>query len=101
MCTAEAERHWGRNCGNLRDSREFTFSEVRIPSVNGYDVPGWRIKAANNGMSPARGAIMLVPAGGSDRREVTKFVRFLLSQRLDVLSLDLDVRARRHAPCQV
>lgn len=62
----------------------------------GYKLPGWLIKAADNGLEPARGAIMLVPAGGSDRREETRLIHFYLTQLLDVLTFDL--RCQGEAP---
>ena len=65
VCTPEAAKHWGKGCGNLRDTHEFTFSEVKFPSVNGYALPGWLIKASDNGVEPAGGAIVLVHGGGS------------------------------------
>ena len=99
VCTPEAAKHWGNGCGNLRDTHEFTFSEVKFPSVNGYALPGWLIKASDNGVEPAGGAIVLVHGGGSDRRENTRFVSFFLSQRLDVLTLDLGCHGE--APCPV
>ena len=95
----EIAKSWGEGCGNLRLTHQFTFSEVNIPSVNGYQLPGWLIKTAENGEGPARGAIMLIPAGGSDRREETRYVKFLLSQHLDVLTLDLG--CQDEAPCPV
>ena len=99
VCTPEAAKHWGNGCGNLRDTHELTFSEVKFPSVNGYALPGWLIKASDNGVEPAGGAIVLVHGGGSDRRENTRFVSFFLSQRLDVLTLDLGCHGE--APCPV
>jgi len=42
---------------------------VKVPSLNGYDLPGWLIGAADNGTGPAEGAIMLIHGGGSDRTE--------------------------------
>lgn len=98
-CTRQAATHWGKGCGNLRDTHEFVFSEVQIPSVNGYALPGWLVKASDNILEPAGGAIMLVHGGGSDRRENTRFVNFFLSQRLDVLTLDLSCHGE--APCPV
>jgi alpha-beta hydrolase superfamily lysophospholipase len=97
ICSPEAEKYWGGGCGNLRETRQFKFSDVQIRSVNGYDLPGWRIKASDNGMEQARGVIMLVPAGGSDKREETRYIQFFLSQKLDVLTLDLGCQGE--APC--
>jgi pimeloyl-ACP methyl ester carboxylesterase len=98
-CGAETAKHWGSNCGNLRISHQFAFSEIKVRSVSGYDLPGWLVKAAENGMAPATGAIMLIHAGGSDRREETRYIRFFLSQKLDVLTLDLGCHGE--APCPV
>ena len=97
VCKAETARYWGTGCGNLRDTHAFKFSEVQVRSINGYDLPGWLIGAAENGMGPARGAIMLIHAGGSDRREETRYVQFFLSQKLDVFTLDLGCHGE--APC--
>jgi uncharacterized protein len=99
VCKPETAKYWGEGCGNLRDTHQFKFSEVKIPSVNGYDLPGWLIKAVDNGMEPAQGVIMLVHAGGSDRREGTRYIQFYLSQKLDVLTFDLGCQGE--APCPV
>jgi uncharacterized protein len=99
VCKPEIAKSWGEGCGNLRTTHQFTFNEVKIPSVNGYQLPGWLIKTSENGMGPARGAIMMIPAGGSDRREETRYVKFLLSQHLDVLTLDLGCQGE--SPCPV
>lgn len=99
VCKPEAEKHWGEACGNLRATQEFKFSEVQIRSTNGYDLPGWFIKAEENGFEPAQGAILLVHAGGSDRREETKYIRFFLGQKLDVLTFDMGCHGE--APCPV
>jgi pimeloyl-ACP methyl ester carboxylesterase len=96
-CKAELAKYWGRDCGDLRASHAFKFSEIRVPSVNGYALPGWLIGAAENGKGPAKGAIMLIPAGGSDRREVTKYIPFFLSWNFDILTLDLGCQGE--APC--
>lgn len=98
-CGAELAARWGPGCGNLRTTHELRFSEVRVRSLNGYDLPGWIVGAAANGMGPAQGAIMLIHGGGSDRREVTRYVRYFLRRRLDVLTLDLGCHGE--APCPV
>jgi uncharacterized protein len=72
---------------------------VRVPSLQGYELPGWLIGAEENGMGRAQGAILLVHGGGSDRREVTRHVRYFLGRRLDVLTLDLGCSGE--APCPV
>jgi hypothetical protein len=97
LCKPETAMYWGKDCGNLRQSHQYVFREVQVPSVNGYKLPGWLIKADENGMEPAGGAIMLVPAGGSDRREETRLIRFYLSQSLDVLTFDMSCQGE--APC--
>jgi alpha-beta hydrolase superfamily lysophospholipase len=74
--------------GDLRSTHEFKFSEVRFRSINGYELPGWLIRASENGIGPAQGAIMLVHGGGMDRRSVTKFIRFFLERGFDVLTFD-------------
>jgi fermentation-respiration switch protein FrsA (DUF1100 family) len=99
VCKPQTAKAWGEGCGNLRNTHQFKFSEVQLPSSNGYALPGWFIKAADNGMESARGAIMLVPAGGSDRREETRYIQFFLSQKLDVLTFDLGCQGE--APCPV
>jgi uncharacterized protein len=99
VCPAEAARYWGQYCGNLRRSHSFAFSEIRVPSINGYQIPGWLIESAQIGAGPARGVIFLVHAGGSDRREGTRYVHFLLSEHLDVVTFDLGCHGE--APCPV
>jgi pimeloyl-ACP methyl ester carboxylesterase len=99
VCGPELARYWGEGCGNLRTTHEFRFSEAKVPSLNGYDLPGWLIGAADNSMGPAEGAIMLIHGGGSDRRELTRHVRFYLRRHLDVLTLDLGCHGE--APCPV
>ncbi len=99
ICKPETAKYWGEGCGNLRVTHEFKFSEVQIPSANGYDLPGWFIGAAENGMGPAKGAIMLIPSGGSDKREDSRYIHFYLSQKLDVLTLDPGCYGE--APCPV
>lgn len=74
--------------GDLRSTHEFKFNDVRFLSTNGYELPGWLIRATENGMGPAQGAVMLVHGGGMDRRSETKFIRFFLERRLDVLTFD-------------
>jgi len=90
---------WGEGCGNLRLTRALQFREVAVPSLNGYDLPGWLIGAADNRREPAIGAILLVHGGGSDRREVTRHASFFLDRRLDVLTVDLGCHGE--APCPV
>lgn len=97
VCKAETEAYWGVQCGNLRETREFVFNEIQIPLSKGLTLPGWLIKTAENGLGPARGAIMLVHAGGSDRREMTRYMSFYLRQGLDVLTFDLECHGE--APC--
>src|SRR6185295_17188507 len=96
VCKPETARSWGDHCGNLRETHQFVFSEVQIPA-SGYTLPGWLIKPADNGMAPAHGVIMLVPAGGSDRREETRLIHFYMTQGLDVLTFDM--RCQGEAPC--
>lgn len=99
VCGAELAAAWGPGCGNLRITHELQFREVQVRSLNGYDMPGWLIGAAENGAGPAEGAILLVHGGGSDRREMTRHVRFFLGRHLDVLALDLGCSGE--APCPV
>ena len=98
-CPAELEKAWGPACGNLRATHALAFEEVRVPALGGYDLPGWLIRSAENGGGPAAGAILLVHGGGSDRRELTRHVRFYLSRHLDVLTFDLACHGE--APCPV
>lgn len=97
-CAPETETFFGKGCGNLRVTKQLTFSEVNIMSDNGYDVPGWLIKAADNGHGQADGAIMLAHPGGADRRAMTKLAEFYLSQKLDVLTFDYSCQGE--APCK-
>jgi pimeloyl-ACP methyl ester carboxylesterase len=99
VCGAELAKYWGEGCGNLRTTHELRFSEAKVPSLNGYDMPGWLIGAADNSMGAAEGAIMLIHGGGSDRRELTRHVRFYLRRHLDVLTFDLGCHGE--APCPV
>jgi len=98
VCTPEAEKDFGKGCGNLRESHEFAFSEVNVPSLNGYNMPGWLIKASDNGYSSAKGVIMLVHAGGSDRREDTRHISTYLSLGLDVLTFDQGCAGEARCP---
>jgi uncharacterized protein len=99
VCSPQTAKYWGTGCGNLRTTHEFKFREVHFSSVNGYELPGWLIATAENGKGRAKGAIMLIPAGGSDRREETRFIQFFLDQNLDVLAPDLGCQGE--APCPV
>lgn len=87
-CNPETENHWGPSCGNLRNSNEFKFEELKIPSSNGFDLPTWKISSLQNGKGKSKGAIFLVHGGGSDKREMTKHIRFFLKRGLDVFSFD-------------
>lgn len=98
-CPAELAAAWGPSCGNLRLTGDLRFREVQVRSLNGYDLPGWLVGAAENGAGPAQGAILLVHGGGSDRREMTRHVRTFLRRHLDVLTLDLGCSGE--APCPV
>jgi alpha-beta hydrolase superfamily lysophospholipase len=97
VCKPETEKYFGKACGNLRETHQFAFSEVKIPSPNGYELPGWLVKSADNAKGPPKGAIMMVHAGGSDRREDTRYIDFYLRQGLDVLTFDLGCHGE--APC--
>lgn len=96
-CSPELAQHWGEACGNLRQTRALQFSEVTVPSLNGYALPGWQLSAEENGHGKARGAILLVHGGGCDRREFTRHLAFFLAQRLDVLAIDYTCHGE--APC--
>jgi alpha-beta hydrolase superfamily lysophospholipase len=97
ICNPEAEQHWGEQCGNLRATDHFKFGEVRIPLKDGLALPGWLIQTQENNLGPGRGVIILVHAGGSDRREETRYLEFYLQQGLDVLTFDLECHGE--APC--
>jgi len=99
VCNPELAAHWGPDCGNVRAAGGVRFEEVQIRSVNGYDLPGWRVGALENGHGPAKGAVLLVHGGGSDRREVTRHIPFFLGRGLDVLAVDLGCHGE--APCPV
>jgi uncharacterized protein len=99
VCKEETAMVWGEQCGNLRDSREFVFNEVSIPGVNGFKLPGWLVKADENGFDTANGAVMIVHGGGSDRRESTRYIGFFLEHNFDVLTFDLGCHGE--APCPV
>ncbi|GGD85166.1 alpha/beta hydrolase [Paenibacillus nasutitermitis] len=96
-CLPETERYFGKSCGNLRQTKEYSFQEVKFFSVNGYDLPGWLITTADNGGTPSKRAIMLVHAGGSDRREETKYIGMYHRLGMDVLTFDLSCHGE--APC--
>ena len=98
-CPAALAAAWGPACGNLRLSRALQFREVRVRSLNGYDMPGWLMGSEENGAGPAAGAVLLVHGGGSDRREMTRHVPYFLGRHLDVLTLDLGCSGE--APCPV
>jgi pimeloyl-ACP methyl ester carboxylesterase len=99
VCPPALAAAWGEACGNMRLTRSLRFSEVMVPSGNGYGMPGWLIRAEDNGKTPADGAILLIHGGGSDRREVSRHVPFFLAHRLDVLAIDLGCHGE--APCPV
>ncbi|TGK84660.1 alpha/beta hydrolase [Leptospira noumeaensis] len=98
-CSPEGEKNWGKSCGNIRLTKEFYFREVLIPSLNGYDLPGWLVPAHENGILFSKGVILFVHGGGSDRRELTRLIPFYLNQGFDVLSFDLSCHGE--APCMV
>ncbi|HSE29698.1 MAG TPA: alpha/beta fold hydrolase [Candidatus Saccharimonadales bacterium] len=96
FCPTDAQVIWGENCGNLRQTKQFAFSEVNIVTGD-YSLPGWLIKTNDNSKGQAKGAILLVHSGGSDRREDTKHIGFFLNQGLDVLTFDMSCHGE--APC--
>ncbi|PJZ85567.1 alpha/beta hydrolase [Leptospira harrisiae] len=98
-CNSEGEKIWGKFCGNIRLTKSYRFQEVSIPSLNGYDLPGWLVPAHDNGILVQKGVILLVHGGGADRRELTRFLPFYLSQGFDVLSFDLSCHGE--APCRI
>lgn len=98
-CSFEGEKGWGKFCGNIRLTKEFHFREIMIPSLNGYNLPGWFVPARANGIVIQKGVILLIHGGGGDRRELTRFIPFYLNQGFDVLSFDLSCHGE--APCFV
>lgn len=98
-CSIEGEKVWGKFCGNIRLTKEFEFQEISVPSLNGYNLPGWFVSASDNGSIHEKGVILLIHGGGADRRELTRFIPFYLSQGLNVLSFDLSCHGE--APCLV
>ncbi len=97
VCKADTEKFWGKDCGNLNQTHQFVFSNVQFPTVNGYKLPGWLVKTSDNNMGAAKGAIVLVPAGGGDRREMTRYISYYLGQHLDVLTIDMSCQGE--SPC--
>lgn len=97
VCPQALAAAWGEGCGNLRRTQQLRFEEVQVSSTNGYALPGWLIRAADNGRAPADGPILLVHGGGSDRRETSRHIAFLLERQLEVLTLDLGCHGE--APC--
>ncbi|TGK47106.1 alpha/beta hydrolase [Leptospira bouyouniensis] len=96
-CNAEGEKNWGKNCGNLRISNQYHYREIMIPSINGYDLPGWIVATHENGISKKRGVVLFVHGGGADRREFSRFISFYLKQGFDTISFDLSCHGE--APC--
>ena len=97
-CSPEGEKLWGKGCGNLRITKQFKFNEITVPSTNGYPLPGWLIRSAENGYGGAKGAIMLVHGGGGDRREETNYIAYFLKRQLDVLTFDLSCSGEASCP---
>jgi uncharacterized protein len=99
VCPPDLAAAWGEGCGNLRLTRDLAFDEVSVPSSNGYEMPGWLIRAGANGRLAGDAAILLVHGGGSDRREETRRAPFFLDRGMDVLTVDLGCSGE--APCPV
>lgn len=97
-CSLEGEAVWGKSCGNLRLTKSLWFQEVSIPSLNGYDLPGWFVPTRKNGISLHKGVVLFIHGGGSDRRELSRFIPFYLHQGFDILSFDLSCHGE--APCR-
>ncbi|WP_196795709.1 alpha/beta hydrolase [Leptospira meyeri] len=96
-CSLDGERVWGKSCGNLRLTKDKWFQEISIPSLNGYDLPGWFVPTRKNGISLHKGVVLFIHGGGSDRRELSRFIPFYLNQGFDVFSFDLSCHGE--APC--
>ncbi|ABZ97349.1 alpha/beta hydrolase [Leptospira biflexa] len=96
-CNSDAETNFGKFCGNIRLSKQYKYQEIKIPSINGYELPGWLIPARENGKSVHKGVVIFVHGGGSDRREFSRFIPFYLHQGFDIISFDLSCHGE--APC--
>lgn len=99
VCDERTLKYWGPACGNLRMSQVYKFQEVQIPSINGYDMAGWLVTTAENGMGPARGVVLFAHGGGSDRREGSRYIKLLLNNHFDVLLFDMGCSVE--TPCPV
>ncbi|WP_238325594.1 alpha/beta hydrolase [Leptospira inadai] len=47
---------------------------------------------------PRNASVLLVHGGGGDRREVTKYIRFFLNRKFDVLTFDLSCHGEANCP---
>lgn len=95
VCDERTTRYWGRECGNVRTSGEFKFEEIKIRSMNGTELHGWRLPAAGL----ANQAAFLVHGGGSDRREMVRYAHLFLNRGADVYLFDLSCHGE--SPCAV
>ncbi|XDD47499.1 alpha/beta hydrolase [Leptospira sp. WS39.C2] len=89
-------------CGNIRLTKQFRFKEIKIPSLNGYDLPGWLVLAKENkdhDPKKGKGVVILVHGGGVDRRELTRYLPFYLELGYDTISFDLSCHGE--SPCLV
>jgi len=99
FCPPEAEHHWGKHCGNLRQTGIWKFHEVSFENAAALKLSGWLIRGADNGRTAARGAVLLAHGGGSDRREMTRLISMYLKHGLDVLTFDYSCHGE--SPCAV
>jgi len=99
FCDADLAKYWGSGCGNLRAQNSIQFREIKIPSLNGYDLPGWFVPVQDNKKTAARGAVFLIHGGGSDRREEVKYVEYFINNYFDVYMMDMGCSGE--APCPV
>jgi len=95
VCDERTTLYWGKDCGNLRVSGEYKFEEMKIRSLNGTDLHGWRIPAPGL----ATQAAFLVHGGGSDRREMVRYIHLFQKRGADVYLFDLSCHGE--SPCAV
>lgn len=95
ICDERTTFYWGKACGNVRTSGDFPFEELRIRSLNGTELHGWRLPAPR----PAAQAVIMVHGGGSDRRELIRYAPLFLARGIDVFLFDMSCHGE--SPCAV